>query len=79
MAMETRFEGYFLKEIDIAMKRQRRFKDGITFVIPAAIDDAARLNELEGLQTLDLRAPGAVDDLVKIIKRDHQRRHRARG
>jgi hypothetical protein len=67
---------YVNKEINLAFERQRLARRGIRFIIPALVDDAPLLPELDGLQAVSLSAPDGMQQLVSSIKRDIQRRAR---
>ncbi|UCH92613.1 MAG: toll/interleukin-1 receptor domain-containing protein [Candidatus Aminicenantes bacterium] len=73
-ALASEHESYVFKEINHAMERKKGFRQGIRFIIPVRIDDCPLLEELEGLQTVDLRDGSKIDELIKIIQRDFERR-----
>ena len=77
-AMVRQFESYFLIEIASALKRTRGMRKDlqIAFVIPAALDDCERLSDLDEYQTHDLASDPDAAGLIKIIRRDWQRRNR---
>ncbi|NIM11889.1 MAG: TIR domain-containing protein [Candidatus Aminicenantes bacterium] len=69
-----KFEGYVIKEINMALDRQETFRRGIRFIIPVRIDDSPLLEELEHLHTIDLSARENVGELIKTIRRDQMKR-----
>lgn len=68
--------GYLNREIELAIDRQKEYRFPARFVIPAIIEECEGLEELADLQQVDLRTPAGVADLVRVIKRDQQRRRR---
>lgn len=81
-ALENKLEGYVNKEIKLALDRQLSFRSS-RFIIPLKIDVCEPLEELEFLQMIDLSPSDNVSDgfngLVRVIKRDWQRRERGRA
>ncbi len=75
-ALENKGEGYVHKEIHEALERQKRFPFGIRFIIPLRFEDCGLLQELEHLQTIDLDTEEKTADLIRIIKRDYEKRGR---
>lgn len=63
--------GYVNKEINLALDRQLEYRDPLRFVIPVTIDGPeAILDDLKGIQAIDVSSSSGVDDLVRTINRD---------
>ena len=68
--------GYVNREIDLAIDRQSEYRPPSRFVIPAFIDDPANALELlDRWQSVDLTH--GVDELVRTIRRDRDKRYRS--
>ena len=72
-AMNQKIEGYLYDEIHIALKRQDKFKEGMTFIIPVKIEDCEVLEELKHLHTIDLLNHKIIDELIGTIVEDYQK------
>ena len=68
--MANRVEGYFRKEIEVALDRLSRFDRNFVFVLPVTLSPGTPLPELEPLHTVDLTAASGVDLLAKTILDD---------
>ncbi len=66
--------GYVNKEIHLAIERQKEVRFGISFILPVKIDESEPLEELAHIQSTDLRDLNNVEQLLKTIRRDQQRR-----
>ncbi|MFL5384388.1 MAG: toll/interleukin-1 receptor domain-containing protein [Longimicrobiaceae bacterium] len=77
--MDRKTIGYLNREIELAIDRQKEYRFPARFIIPAKIEECEGLEELADLQQVDLRTPAGVTDLVRIIRRDRQRRQRDPG
>ena len=66
--------GYVNKEIHLAIERQKEVRFGISFILPVTIDESKPLEELAHIQSTDLRDLNNVEQLLKTIRRDQQRR-----
>ena len=73
-ALQNRLEGYVNKEIYEARERQKTFRSGIRFIIPLAIDEGGRLEELEDLQSIPVHTHDKIVELVRLIQRDYKKR-----
>jgi hypothetical protein len=73
-AMLSRTESYYYKEIDLALERARKFRQGARFIFPAQLIACDRLEELAHLQRIDLRLPGGIKQLAQDIRDDWARR-----
>lgn len=62
--------------IELALERQKTFRSGTRFVIPVKFDGGVPLEELEPFQTPDIS--DNIDELVKVINRDQQKRRKRR-
>jgi hypothetical protein len=75
-AMAAKKKGYVNKEINLALKFEKYFQTGINFIYPIIIEKIDRkemLEDLNDFQSTDLtKTP--IEDLIKDIRRDNQRR-----
>lgn len=63
--------GYVNREISAARERLPEFRTTRQFIFPVVLDDpSSMLEEFESLQSVDVRTPHGVDELVRAIKRD---------
>jgi hypothetical protein len=77
LVFKSKTRGYVNKEINLAKEIQREFLDPtISFIYPVRIDDSEKLEELNGLQTIDLNDPNNYEKLIKDIQDDQHRRPR---
>lgn len=76
-SLESMYEGYVNEEIELALRRQRRFRRR-PFIIPLKIDDCNLMDEFEDIQTIDMSDEEALDDgineLVEVVIEEQQRR-----
>lgn len=72
--MVTKVESYFYKEIDIALKRQSKFRPGMRFLIPALLESIDGIDDLKQFQQVDLSDDGGIEALAETIKDDWQQR-----
>ncbi|HEY3486131.1 MAG TPA: toll/interleukin-1 receptor domain-containing protein, partial [Ilumatobacteraceae bacterium] len=65
-------DAYANKEIKLALKRNERNRRGMLFIIPVSVDgdDNTRLEEFEGLLTVDISTTKGMDLVVRSIMRD---------
>lgn len=75
-ALSDRIKGYVNAEINIALEWQKRFREGIRFIIPVMIDDSPARTVLKEFHMIDLREKDGYKELISSIKRDYQRRQR---
>lgn len=75
-AMEGKVKQYFFKEINLALEQQKRYNPDINFIIPVKIEECCPLENIRHLHTIDLTFPEGIDELVRAIKRDWQKRNR---
>ncbi len=68
--MANRVEGYFRKEIEVALERLSRFDRNFVFVLPVTLSGGPSLPELESLHTIDVATAAGVDRLAKAIRDD---------
>ena len=74
-ALFEKEEGYVNTEISLALERQKTFRYPKRFILPVKIDESELLEDLEDIQTIDLRDLNeGVQALLKTIRRDQQRR-----
>ncbi len=73
-SLQKKVVGYVNKEIYEARERQKTFRSGIRFIIPLAIEEGGRLEELEDLQTISIPDSYNIAELVRIIQRDYKKR-----
>jgi hypothetical protein len=71
-------EAYVNKEIKLALERQKRFRSGMRFIVPVLLDAEAKLSELRDLQSQDITSDDGIQDLISVIKREHQLRKKGR-
>src|SRR5262249_22244934 len=84
-ATESREEGYFRKEWNLAAERSLLVADDVPFILPVTIDDTAaysarvpeRFRRSQWTALLDGRAPPEFADRLKQLTRDYHRRLRA--
>ncbi len=64
--------------VQAALKRQKEFRSGISFIIPVRIENCQDLRAFQDLsmETLDLSDEQNVNILIRQIKRDQQRRRK---
>jgi hypothetical protein len=74
--MANRAEGYFRKEIEVALDRRSKFDKSFVFVLPVALSGGHVLPELEELHTIEVATDAGIDTLAKIIKDDWAKPHR---
>lgn len=72
--LSAKTEGYVNSEIHAALERQKRFQKGFRFIIPVIIDGSSFLEELEGIQSIDITGKENIEDLISIIESDFERR-----
>lgn len=75
-ALDKKVFSYVNKEIALACERQKLARRGIRFIIPVRIDDSPLLEDLEEIQSIDLRGSNGVQELISAIVRDLGRRRR---
>jgi hypothetical protein len=68
--MATRVEGYFRKEIEVALDRLSKFSRDFVFVLPVTLSGGSPLPELEALHTIDVATGPGVDRLANVIRDD---------
>lgn len=68
--------GYIFKEINLALEKQRNAKPGTRFLIPMLLDDSNIEMGLEGIQAVRFEDGAGVDNVIRTIRRDFQRRAR---
>ena len=71
-AMDRRLEGYYHKEIDVAL--ERRFKPGVRFVLSAKIEECVGHPALEHLHFEMVQGDEGVERLAVSIREDWQAR-----
>jgi hypothetical protein len=76
--LAERVESYCYKEIKTALERQESFAEGIRFLIPLQLDADVLLPELTRLHSVNLTAPGGIQELAQAIQEDWSRRGRRR-
>jgi len=74
--MANRAEGYFRKEIEVALDRRSRFDKSFVFVLPVTLSDGHVMPELEELHSIGVATDAGVDTLAKIIREDWAKPHR---
>jgi len=70
-----RFESYFHKEVELALKRQQEFRSDTRFIIPVKIEECHLLQAVDNFQTIDIRNRKNIDELVRVITLDYQQRN----
>lgn len=68
--LRRRHEGYFFKEIALAVERARKIKPSLRFIIPLRVDDSATIEELASYQDVDLRESEGYNVLARILLED---------
>ncbi len=68
--MVSRDESYLYEEIDAALERQKRFRPGRPFLIPAILERCDPLEELNHLNLADLTTQPGIERLAKEILED---------
>jgi len=69
--MRNRAEGYFRKEIEVALDRLSKFdQEQFVFLLPVTLSGGPALAELEALHTIEVASKSGVDCLAKIILDD---------
>lgn len=76
--LNKKTEGVVFREINTALERQIDIRKGFTFIIPVKIDDSDLLEELQGIQAIDLSDRNKIGELIRTIKRDVQKRKKQR-
>ncbi len=74
LAMTSQVEGYFYKEIDAALERQRRFATGFRFVLPVTLSTYEGMARLRDLHNISLYESSGFASLIDAIQIDWQRR-----
>ncbi|MBV9158789.1 MAG: toll/interleukin-1 receptor domain-containing protein [Acidobacteriaceae bacterium] len=69
-AMLRRNEGVFYEEIDAALQRQKRMKEGLRFLIPVCAGDCSNLPTLESLHSISVTTDSGMNDLSRAILED---------
>jgi hypothetical protein len=75
-AMTSKDEGYFNKEIDTALNRQKKFSIGLRFILPIMLSDCNLLAHLHDFHAIPLDVTGGFEQLVDAIKTDWQKRRK---
>jgi TIR domain-containing protein/SIR2-like protein len=73
-AMTSQVEGYFYKEIDAALERQKRFATEFRFVLPITLSIGEGMARLRDLHNISLYEPSGFASLIDTIQSDWQRR-----
>jgi hypothetical protein len=74
--MVARLQGVFYQEIDEALKRQTRFREGIRFLIPVHTSEHELLPRLSHLHSISIATDDGVSDLIRSIMEDWAREER---
>ncbi|HZC02034.1 MAG TPA: toll/interleukin-1 receptor domain-containing protein [Gammaproteobacteria bacterium] len=74
LAMTSQVEGYFYKEIDAVLERQKRFATGFRFVLPITLSTCEGMARLRDLHNISLYEPSGFASLIDAIQTDWQRR-----
>ena len=75
-AMAAKTKGYVNKEINLALKYEKYFRTGINYIYPIIIEQIDKnemLEDLNDFQSTDLTKT-TIEELIKDIRRDNQRR-----
>ena len=72
------YETYAFRELDLARKRQQKFRPGAKFIIPVSLGDCPIPSQLKDLHvdTISLNESGSIDKVVSVIERDFKLRQR---
>jgi TIR domain-containing protein/SIR2-like protein len=73
-AMTSQVEGYFYKEIDAALERQKRFATEFRFILPVTLSIGEGMARLRDLHNISLYEPSGFASLIDAIQSDWQRR-----
>ena len=65
---------YVRAEVSLALEKQGRAENGITYLLPALLDDAEPMTELRHLQHTPLRSEQDLEALVRAIHEDFGQR-----
>jgi hypothetical protein len=74
MADKAKQKSYVNKEIKLALEEQLKFPDQIAFILPVKIEECELREELMSVQCTDLTNWDNIENLLKDIRRDQQRR-----
>jgi TIR domain/SIR2-like domain len=74
MADKAKKKSYVNKEIKLAQEEQLKFPDQISFILPVKIEQCESREEFTDWQCTDLTDWNNIDNLLKDIRRDQQRR-----
>lgn len=74
-ALNKKIEGYVHLEIYHAMERQKKFKHGFSFIIPARIDECELMKNLSAYHSVDLFPQDNIEPLIEAIQRDFAKRN----
>ena len=74
LAMTSQVEGYFYKEIDAALERQKRFATGFRFVLPVTLSTYEGVARLRDLHNISLYESSGFASMIDAIQTDWQRR-----
>ncbi len=74
MADKAKQKSYVNKEVKLALEEQLKFPDQIAFILPVKIEECELREELMSVQCTDLTHWSNIDNLLKDVRRDQQRR-----